>query len=335
MRQLLMDFPALGELDAAAIFGNAGHESRGLTDDQEDNPTVKGSRGGFSWMQWTGPRRRQIEAFAKEKKLEPDGDKAAYLFLVHELRTTEGRALPAILRAKTLKGKVEAFEKAFLRAGVKHYPSRLLWAERALDAFRAGKNVPASDVKPPLPGTPPASNTLPAKGARDNEVVAQVQRRLRELGYHEVGNIDGDFGDGTENGIIIFQKDNALARTGTIDSGLLVALAKAKPRTIAAAREDAPPAEVREKVPEARDSWWSKVVAFWGMVGTGIVAAFNFIISNLNDAKAAVKPLTDVLGTVPLWAWAGLVGGVLLTIYLKSRSSEHTSRDAYQAGARR
>jgi hypothetical protein len=39
MRLLLTDFPELGVEDAAAVFGNAGQESRGLTDDQEDAPT--------------------------------------------------------------------------------------------------------------------------------------------------------------------------------------------------------------------------------------------------------------------------------------------------------
>ena len=43
---LLQDFLMLGVADAAAVFGNAGHESKGLSDDQEDKPVVKGSRGG-------------------------------------------------------------------------------------------------------------------------------------------------------------------------------------------------------------------------------------------------------------------------------------------------
>ena len=64
MRRLLGDFPQLGELDAAAVFGNGGGESKGLTDDQEDKPTVPGSRGGRNWMQWTGVRREQFEAFS-------------------------------------------------------------------------------------------------------------------------------------------------------------------------------------------------------------------------------------------------------------------------------
>ena len=36
---------------------------------------------------------------------------------------------------------MKAFEKAYLRAGVKHYPSRLVWAERALAAWNASRKM--------------------------------------------------------------------------------------------------------------------------------------------------------------------------------------------------
>jgi hypothetical protein len=137
MRLLMTDFPQLTVEDAAAVFGNAGHESKGLTDDQEDKPTVAGSRGGLNWMQWTGPRRRQMEAYCARNRLDPNSDIAAYKWLFIELNGTEKKAIPALLRAKTLETKVVAFEKAFLRAGVKHYPSREHWARVALDAYGA------------------------------------------------------------------------------------------------------------------------------------------------------------------------------------------------------
>ncbi len=191
-------------------------------------------------------------------------------------------------------------------------------------------------VRPPRASEAPVvPASFPVKGARNNEVVAQVQRRLKELGYSEIGNVDGAFGDMTEKTIIIFRHDNALPLTGAIDSSLLVALAKAEPRVISEARSEATPAEVREKAPEARDSWWSKVLAFWGMLGTGVVTAVNFIITNLEEARKAVKPLTDVLGAVPLWAWGLLLGGGLLTIWLKSKASVAKTVDAYQTGERR
>ncbi len=135
MRLLLTDFPQLGPDDAAAIFGNAGHESKGLTDDQEDKPVVAGSRGGLNWMQWTGPRRKAMEAYCVRNKLDPASDIAAYKWLFLELKGAEKKAIPALLKATTLDAKVIAFEKAFLRAGVKHYPSRQQWAKVALDAY--------------------------------------------------------------------------------------------------------------------------------------------------------------------------------------------------------
>lgn len=327
MRRLLGDFPVLGELDLAAVFGNAGHESRGLTDDQEDKPTVKGSRGGANWMQWTGPRRRQLEAFAAEHKLDPNGDEAAYRFLVHELRGAEKKAIGALTRAKTLSGKVQAFEKAFLRAGIKHYPGRLRWAEIALDAYKKAGGTTEADADVPI--------AFPVKGARDDEVVAQVQRRLKELGYTEIGNVDGDFGDMTEKAILIFRHDNGLPLTSDIDEALLVAMAKAAPRKLPEARTEATPADVREKVPEARDTWWSKVLALWGTIGAILTAVVQFTISSFSDAKALVKPIVDVFGNVPAWGWAVLIAGGLLTIWLKSRSSEQKAVVAYQEGARR
>jgi hypothetical protein len=163
MALLLQDFPMLDVLDAAAVFGNAGHESKGLTDDQEDAPVVKGSRGGANWMQWTGPRRKDFESYCTRNDLDPDSDDAAYKWLFLELKGAEKKAIPSLIAAKTLKTKVEAFEKAFLRAGVKHYPSRLKWAEIALDAFGDTSAAPAPQPAP-IPAEPlPSPAATPAR----------------------------------------------------------------------------------------------------------------------------------------------------------------------------
>jgi hypothetical protein len=153
MRLLMADF-GLSSWDAAAVFGNAGHESKGLTDDQEDKPVVPGSRGGRNWMQWTGPRRRELEDYCKRNKLDPDSDEAAYKFLFVELKGPENKAIRALKKATTLKEKVIAFEVAFLRAGVKHYESRLDWAEIALDALGEAPVPAPAPTTPPEPETP-------------------------------------------------------------------------------------------------------------------------------------------------------------------------------------
>lgn len=172
MAKLLRDFPELDVLDAAAIFGNAGHESGGLVTLQEIKPTVAGSRGGWGWMQWTGPRRRAFEAYAKRNGLGLSSDKANYKFLFLELKGLEGTEKAAIAKlisaGPNLEAKVKAFELAFLRAGVKHYPSRLVWAERALAAWNASAKMLEPDpidggIAPPDMPRPKPAPVQPGK----------------------------------------------------------------------------------------------------------------------------------------------------------------------------
>lgn len=160
MRMLMQDFPSLGVEDAAAVFGNFGHESKGLTDDQEDNPTVSGSRGGLNWAQWTGPRRRAMEAYCKRNSLDPNSDIAAYKWLWNELRGSEKRAIQALVNADGLENKTVAFERAFLRAGVKHDDSRLVWAKLALAAYNTAYPEGAPE---------PVEDEPDAEGAADDD----------------------------------------------------------------------------------------------------------------------------------------------------------------------
>lgn len=165
MHNLMADFPGLTIEDAAAILGNLGHECAGFTKLQEIKPTVKGSRGGYGWAQWTGPRREAYEAYCARNGKDPASDEANYAYLFLELKGIEGTGggtLPKVRQAVGLEAKVKAFELAFLRAGAKNYPSRVKWAERAMDAYGAAVPVsePVEPVSPvpaaPVPAEPPA-----------------------------------------------------------------------------------------------------------------------------------------------------------------------------------
>lgn len=158
MRRLLAEDFGFGLDDVTAIAGNAGHESAGFTKLQEIKPVVAGSRGGFGWFQWTGPRRRTFEAFCKNSGLAPSSDEANIAFLIQELKTTERAAIEKTKAAGTLGDKVVAFEKAYERAGVKHYPSRLNYANIAREAyFKSLETQPA----PPKPVEPPKVEPAP------------------------------------------------------------------------------------------------------------------------------------------------------------------------------
>lgn len=158
MAQLQRDFHIDIE-DAAAIAGNLGYESACFTQLQEIKPAVKGSKGGYGWAQWTGPRRREYEAYCKRNGLNPASDKANYAWLFLELKGPERRAIDAVHAAKGLEAKVEAFERAYERAGVKNYQQRNRWAREALDAYYAtGPLVMPSPA--PVPTLRPADKSV-------------------------------------------------------------------------------------------------------------------------------------------------------------------------------
>ena len=86
---------------ADGIIVNMNDESGMNPAINERNPTVPGSRGGFGLAQWTGPRRKQLEAFAAQRG-KPASDVDTQMdFLVWEMNNTESEAGAKILNAET------------------------------------------------------------------------------------------------------------------------------------------------------------------------------------------------------------------------------------------
>lgn len=134
--RLFKDLKAeLGISDAAVagIVGNLAHESGGFLQLQEIDPLVEGSRGGFGFAQWTGPRRKAFEKWAEENNLDPRSYEANKGFLVHELKNTaEGAVLKDLEKAGNALEATKIFSDKFLRPGIKHMNSRLGWTKKLL-----------------------------------------------------------------------------------------------------------------------------------------------------------------------------------------------------------
>ncbi|MBA4220163.1 MAG: hypothetical protein C0458_05465 [Methylobacterium sp.] len=182
MRRLMQDF-GLTKEQAAGIVGNLGHESTGFNELQEKNPLIPGSRGGYGWAQWTGPRRRAFEAWAAEKGLDPASDEANYGFLKHELETSERGALAAVRGAKTVGEATVAFEQSYERAGIKHYGSRHRWAGRALTAYDS-----APSQSEAAPATTGAAEVYRRKTGRDlNADLGSSDPHVRKWAAEQAG----------------------------------------------------------------------------------------------------------------------------------------------------
>lgn len=186
MDLLMKDFPMLGILDACAVFGNAGHECNGFTTLQEVKPVVPGSRGGWGWMQWTGPRRRAFEAYAARHGYDLRAAETNYKWLFIELMGPEGeRVIPRMVAAKTLPEKTRVFSDTFLRPGIPHMTSRVEWANRALEAWERwreagepGRLTPeAPDARPDAP----VAETGPFGDVTLDTVLQLAERPAAEL----------------------------------------------------------------------------------------------------------------------------------------------------------
>lgn len=169
---------------AAGIVGNLGYESGELRSLQEVAPIVPGSRGGYGWAQWTGPRRRAFEAFAQERGLDPASDEANYGFLVHEFKG-EFKGLLAQLRlCKTVEEAANMVHTHYERpadvqdGSYRSGAARLQYARRALAGLRPAK---------------PIFKIEQAIKAHNRESL-RLQKALAAAG-HDPGPLDGDWGE--------------------------------------------------------------------------------------------------------------------------------------------
>ena len=116
--------------------------------------------------------------------------------------------------------------------------------------------------------------------------VEAVQRRLKDLGYHEVGQVDGKVGPRTRAAILAFRNDNDLALVPIIDVPLTEALERASPRKIAPERASGAPAESRI------------VTASNAQIGLGVIGAAGSIGSQIAPALMEAEHARDMAGRV-------------------------------------
>lgn len=135
---LMRDFD-LTEEQASAIVGNLAVESANFQTLQETQPLVRGSRGGYGYAQWTGPRRRAFESWAEENGLDPSSYEANYGYLKKELSETDdvigniGRNTIARLReTDNLEDATTLVMEYYLRPGIPHAARRQASAQQIL-----------------------------------------------------------------------------------------------------------------------------------------------------------------------------------------------------------
>ena len=137
---LMKDFD-LTKVQAAALAGNLAQETGEFKFLQEKKPTVKGSRGGYGFAQWTGPRRKAYENWAEENGLDVNTYEANYGYLKEELEnrqkgTIESMGIKTIENLKKMDDIEDATQyvsEYFLRPGIPHMDKRKEYAKEILE----------------------------------------------------------------------------------------------------------------------------------------------------------------------------------------------------------
>ncbi|MDP7150213.1 MAG: TIGR02594 family protein [Paracoccaceae bacterium] len=172
-------------------------------------------------------------------------------------------------------------------------------------------------AKSRLLGVRRAGNVAPAVTLS----VREVQARLKALGYHEVGQVDGQVGPRTRAAILAFRDDHGMPLVPIIDVALTKALTTAGPRPVAPERAAG--------VPEG-----SRIVtAANAQVGLGVLGAAGSVAAQIapvltqaEEARDTAERVLDLVGLTDAvqaaLPWVGVAVFIGVIFYaLKARNA--------------
>lgn len=197
---------------------------------------------------------------------------------------------------------------------------------------------------PTMPAASPGEVEITAPQASTTSVasveVEVIQRRLKTLGYHEVGIVDSKIDSRLVGAIAAFKMDrNIQPPVGEIDDALRVELTRAEAETnwrrpIGVERATASPDTVARQAPEVVPVKQTRLAAFWGAIVAAVTAAVNFVSDRFQEALSWLVQVKDFLNLIPGWVWLLSIAAGLVVIYFKSQSGVQGITDAVREGKR-
>lgn len=166
---------------AQGIVANMIAESRLDPGINEIAPLVPGSRGGFGLNQWTGPRRRALEAEAARLGVPVDDLDFQLDFTLQELRGPERAAWNALQSAQDAETAARIYSERFLRPGIPNMDHRLEQARR-LAGVMPGNVTPQNALAvAPDQMQPPANAFAYTAPMLETPTMRQMPNALRFL----------------------------------------------------------------------------------------------------------------------------------------------------------
>ena len=178
-------------------------------------------------------------------------------------------------------------------------------------------------------------NVQPVK-ARYDIKVKLVQQELDALGYHEVGDNDGQWGGKTAGAIKAFFNDRGLTDRAEMGDLLYNEIAQAKSegwtRPIAPSRANATPKDIAPKVETVKVSLWGRLTAKVAAALGGLGFAGSSMSSTFDTVRNKLYPVQDFFDSIPGPVWFLLMIGVSGAVwYFTNRAATAATKD-YNTG---
>jgi uncharacterized protein (TIGR02594 family) len=156
-----------------------------------------------------------------------------------------------------------------------------------------------------------------------------VQQQLKDLGYFEVGMVDGRYGPRTRAAVLAFRADNGLGLSPDVDAVLAEALQRAGPRAVPRERAEGKPEGSR--IVKAADAQIATGIVGMAGVAASVVAPAVETAERAKDVTertVSLLNLTDWL--LPVLPWAGAV--IFITIILLAWKARDARIEDYRTG---
>lgn len=178
------------------------------------------------------------------------------------------------------------------------------------------------------------ASVLPPAGELNKPEIEIVQSRLREMGYHTVGHVDGQWGPRTTGAIASLQARVGIPVNGHYDEDTAHAMKKDVNRSpVSPERATVTVSDLRaegSKTIKAADR-----VSIGSLLLTGVssaIAIVTFISAHWDEAQTMAGAIKPLLEWIPTWAWPAVVAGFGLFLALKAGAIKEARVDAERTG---
>jgi lysozyme len=211
-----------------------------------------------------------------------------------------------------------------------------------LDGATPSHSSRADDDVKPLPPflrrkapEPGGLNVQPVR-VRYRVAVQVVQQQLDDLGYHEVGEIDGNWGGKTASAITAFFTDRGLSAKPELgpelDDALDDAIEEGWKRPVSVKRATAKPEDIAPHSESIRVNLWQRFWAKFGVAAGGLGLGGTTLSGAFHSVQDQYGFVHDTFSKIPPEAWFCAVMAIAGAVwYATNRAAKATARD-FNAG---